>query len=140
MRRLALLLTVSCALLAARDRVARADDAAPGIAEFLDCGKLPAGKRVVKLRWKTQVTVRDLLGAMSLVSCTPLMISPDVPLDHPVNVVSPAKLTPEESYAVLLAALGDLGLTLESRWNYLRVIKRQAPPPAPAATGPVAKT
>jgi hypothetical protein len=140
MRRLALLLTLSCALMTARGRVARADDAAPGIGEFLDCGKLPAGKRVVKLRWKTQVTVRDLLGAMSLVSCTPLMISADVPLDHPVNVVSPAKLTPEESYAVLLAALGELGLTLESRWNYLRVIKRQGGPPAPAPTGPVAKT
>src|SRR3954464_11788999 len=112
MRTLALTMALSCALLAGRDRIARADDAAPGIAEFLDCGKLPAGKRVVKLRWKTQVTMRDLLGAMSLVSCTPFMISADVPLDHAVNVVSPAKLTPEESYAVLLAALGDLGLTL----------------------------
>jgi hypothetical protein len=139
MRKLALLMALSCAFLAGRARSAHADDAAaPGIAEFLDCGKLPAGKRVVKLRWKTQVTMRDLLGAMSLVSCTPFMISADVPLDHAVNVVSPAKLTPEESYAVLLAALGDLGLTLEPRWSYLRVIKRQTPPPAGAT--PVAKS
>ena len=139
MRKLIALLTLSCALVAGRDHVACAqNDAAPGIAEFLDCGKLPAGKRVVKLRWRSQVTVRDLLDAMSLVSCTPFMISPGVPLDHPVNVVSPAKLTPEESYAVLMDALGELGLTLEPRWNFLRVIKRVAPPPAPAA--PAAKS
>jgi hypothetical protein len=132
MRKLALLLTLTCTLIAVTGSPARAqDDAAPGIGEFLDCGKLPAGKRVVKLRWRSQVTVRDLLDAMSLVSCTPFMISPGVPLDAPVNVVSPARLTPEESYAVLMSALGDLGLTLESRWSFLRVVKRAAAP-APA--------
>jgi hypothetical protein len=87
-------------------------------AVFLGCDKLPAGPRAVRLALPAQgspVAVRDVIGLMSRLSCSPVEASAGVTLETRVDVTSPpAPVSAREAFSIMDAALTSAGLVLQA--------------------------
>ena len=99
----------------------------PGKAEFLECGKVPPGKPVVKLSLAPEVALRDLVGFMSTISCRPFIMGKGASLDRVVRVRAPTFITSEEAYDILIAALDSVALTVRPANNFLHIEAKPAP-------------
>jgi hypothetical protein len=98
----------------------------PGKAEFLQCGKVPSGKRVVKMNFKPESPLRDLVGFMSTISCTGFFVAKDTSIDQSVKISSPKMVTAEEAYEVFIHALKSVGLTIRPSGKLLRIVEASA--------------
>jgi hypothetical protein len=87
-------------------------------AVFLGCDKLPAGPRAVRLGLAGQgadVAVRDVLGLMTSLSCSPVQAAAGVALETKVKMASPPDLvSAREAFSIMDAALSSAGLILQA--------------------------
>jgi len=95
----------------------------PGEKEFNQCRKLPAGKRIVKLNFKPDSEISDVVAWISSISCRGILIAGPPILGKKVTILSPQLITPEEAYSLFLGALDSVGLTVEPMGKFLRVIE-----------------
>jgi hypothetical protein len=104
-------------------------------AVFLACDKLPAGPRAVRLGLAGQgadVAVRDVLGLMTSLSCSPVEAAASVALETKVKMTSPPPLvSAREAFSIMDAALSSAGLVLQAEKTgpmqfHLRVRPRAA--------------
>ena len=105
---------------------AAAPSAAPAIedslpfeaAVFLGCDKLPAGPRAVHLALGSHgsgVAVRDVIGLMTSLSCSPIQPSAGVALETKVQMASPLELvSAREAFSIMDTALTRAGLVLQA--------------------------
>ena len=85
----------------------------PGQKEFSQCRKLPAGKRVLKMNFKPDSEIADLIGWMSTITCTSFITNkPDVEGKR-FTIHSPQLMTAEEVYELFIGALESAGLTVQ---------------------------
>jgi hypothetical protein len=88
------------------------------------CKKVPAGKRVVRLRLKPDADLGDLVAWISSITCKSFLVPGTIPADSKkVTLVAPSLMTPEEAYGVFLNALDSVGLTVEPSDWFLRIIE-----------------
>jgi general secretion pathway protein D len=90
--------------------------------EFSRCQKMPPGRRV-KVTFKPDSEISDLIGWFSTVSCTGILISGPSIQGKKVTILSPQVITFGEAYSLFLGALDSVGLTVEPMGRFLRVIE-----------------
>jgi hypothetical protein len=87
-------------------------------AVFLGCDKLPAGPRAVRLGLGSHgsaVAVRDVIGLLTSLSCSPVQPSAGVALETKVQMTSPpALVSAREAFSIMDAALTSAGLVLQA--------------------------
>jgi general secretion pathway protein D len=100
---------------------APSQDARPAV----ECRKLPAGKRLVKLNLKPNTDLNDLIAWISSVTCRQFVLPASLAAGKTVTVYSPMLITPEEAYRLFLDALDSMGLTVYPSGRFLRVIETE---------------
>jgi hypothetical protein len=99
----------------------------PGQKEFDSCNRLPAGKPSVKLTLKPETDVADLIGWVSTITCTPLLVPASVGVHgRRVTLIAPEVMTPDEAYHLFLAALDSVNLTVEPRGKFLTIVEARS--------------
>ncbi len=99
----------------------------PGEKLFNSCMKMPRGKRVVKLNLKPDTEILDLIGWISSITCTQFLMGGNLGLaGKKVTIIAPQLITPEEAYALFLAALESSQLTVEPVGKFLRIVATTA--------------
>jgi hypothetical protein len=87
-------------------------------AVFLGCDKLPAGPRAVRLGLGSHgsaIAVRDVIGVMTSLSCSPVQPGAGVALETKVQMTSPpALVSAREAFSIMDAALTSAGLVLQA--------------------------
>jgi general secretion pathway protein D len=94
----------------------------PGGREVLGCHKYPRDK---KFRWgvRGEVSVNELVSSLGAISCTPIVVSPQVvSRGGKVLLEIPDVLTAEEVYQLFLSSLEVLGYTVEKSGRTLKVV------------------
>jgi hypothetical protein len=102
------------------------DSELPGLPDFVGCGKLPAGKAVLKLNLRPRSALGDLINYMTSVSCKPFAPAADVDLTRTVALAGSRTLTPEHLYRLFLAELASAGLTVRPTGKLLEIVARAA--------------
>jgi hypothetical protein len=102
----------------------------------VECRKLPAGKRVLKLNFKPNSEVADLIHWMSSITCTRFLTAGVDLKGKRVTVEATGLITPEEADRLFMRALESVGLAAQSAppddaapgWTVVRIIKKDATP------------
>jgi hypothetical protein len=91
---------------------------------FNVCNKVPAGKRVIKMRLKPDVELPELVAWISSITCKRFVIPGHISSGgKKLTVVAPGLLTPDEAYGAFLNGLELIGLTVEGSAGFLRIIE-----------------
>jgi hypothetical protein len=91
---------------------------------FNACNRVPAGKRVIKMRLKPDAALPEFVAWISSITCKRFVIPGHISAGgKTLTVVAPGLLTREEAYAAFLNALDLLGLTVEESTSFLRIIE-----------------
>jgi general secretion pathway protein D len=108
---------------AAADRAVTEQKEYPGEKQFNQCQKIPAGKAILKLTLKPDTDIADLVGWISSITCTPILLSNTATLSgKKVTVISPQPISLAEAYRLFYAALESVGLTVEPSGRFLRIV------------------
>jgi general secretion pathway protein D len=92
--------------------------------DFNSCKKVPAGKRVVRLKLKPETNLGDLVAWISSVTCKAFLLPGTIPSESKkVTIIAPGVMTPEEAYGLFLDALESVGLTVEPSGWFSRIIE-----------------
>jgi type II secretory pathway component GspD/PulD (secretin) len=96
---------------------------APEEAEPGRC-KPPPAKAKIKVNVKPDTEVADVIAWYSALTCTPLVVSSDVPTaGKKVTILSPRQITRKELDDLFLGALDAVGLTIERDGRFFFVIE-----------------
>ncbi len=98
----------------------------PGLEGFLSCRKEAADKPSVKFGFKPDSKLSDLIGFMSTLSCTPLIVPKGVNVDKNFNITESKNrvVTAKEMYRLFLSALDTNGLTVQPTASALRIVAK----------------
>jgi hypothetical protein len=96
----------------------------PGLQNFLGCGKVPAGKDVVKLNLLPQSRLADIMSFMTSISCKPFVAAAGVDLKRTLDLSGTRKLTTEQLYRLFITALASLDLTVRPTGKALEIAPR----------------
>jgi general secretion pathway protein D len=95
----------------------------PGGREFNSCQKVPAGKPVLRLRFKPDTEITELVSWLSSITCTPFLIPSTVPVKgKKVTILAPEPITAAQAYRLFYAALDSVHLTVEPTGSFLRIV------------------
>ena len=91
---------------------------------FNTCQKIPRGKRVVKLNLKPEVELPELVAWISSVTCKSFVLPGNLSAGgKKITFVTQGAMTRDEAYAAFLERLDSIGLTVERRAGYYKIIE-----------------
>lgn len=92
----------------------------PGEKEFNTC--LKVGNRRVKMNFKPDTEIADVVNWFSAITCAPFLIPSTVSLQgKKVTIISPEPVTASEAYRLFYSSLDSLGLTVVPSGRFLRI-------------------
>lgn len=115
---------------AAAEEPQRAADP-PGASLFLDCKKVPPGKRAVRLHFAKDASLAEVVSFMANLSCAPVAVGPEVPADAKLELSVREMVTARRAYALFTDALTSAGLLIVPQNETLVITRRRAEEPAP---------
>jgi hypothetical protein len=110
----------------------------PGFKAAPSCKKLPSGKRILKLDLKPDSELSDLIGWVSMVTCTSFIVPDGVAIKgKKVTIMSPQLMTIEEAHQLFIDTLASVNLKVQSEGTFQRIVEvKTRPGAAPSAPAP----
>ena len=99
----------------------------PGEAEFNECTKIPANRKI-KLTLKKETDLADLVEWISGMTCKKFIIGSGLRSQQKVTIIAPEPISAAEAYRAFLAALNTMGLTIAPTGGYLRIVESKSAP------------
>ena len=103
----------------------------PAQKEFSGCKKIPPGRRVLKMTFKPDSEIADLVSWISTVSCTQFVTAGHLLKGRKFTLMAPQLVSAQEAYELFIGALTSVGLTARPEGKFVRIIETPPPPAKP---------